>query len=56
MGHDVMGCQDCWVHSDIVYCEKSKYHPNHSYHCCPPWQNCYCLAPEYSLDLSAPRP
>ena len=21
--HDVMGCQDCWVHGDIVYCEKS---------------------------------
>ena len=24
--HDVMGCQDHWVHGDIVYCEKSKYH------------------------------
>ena len=54
--HDVMGCQDCWVHGDIMYCEKSKYDPNHPHHCCPPWQNCYCLAPEYSsvrkLDLS----
>ena len=54
--HDVMGCQDCWVQGDIVYCEKSKYHPNHPHHCCPPWQNCYCLAPEYSSDLSAPHP
>ena len=54
--HDVMGCRDCWVHGDIVYCEKSKYHPNHPHHRCPPWQNCYCLAPEYSLDLSAPQP
>ena len=26
--HDVMECQDCWVHSDVVYCEKSKFHPN----------------------------
>ena len=34
--HDVMGCQDCWVHGDIVYCEKSKYHPNHPHHHCPP--------------------
>ena len=54
--HDVMGCQDCWVHGDIVYCEKSKFHPNHPHHRCPPWQNCYCLAPEYSSDLSAPQP
>ena len=54
--HDVMSCQDCWVHGDIVYCERSKYHPNHPHHCCPPWQNCYCLAPEYSSDLSAPQP
>ena len=54
--HDVMSCRDCWVHGDIVYCERSKYHPNHPYHQCPPWQNCYCLAPEYSSDLSAPRP
>ena len=54
--HDVMGCWDCWVHGDIVYCEKSKYHPNHPHHCCPPWQNCYCLAPEYSSDLSTPHP
>ena len=54
--HDVMGCQDCWVHNDIVYCEKSKFHPNHPHHCCPPWQNCYCLAPKYSSDLSAPYP
>ena len=54
--HDMMGCQDCWVHGDIVYCEKSKFHPNHLHHCCPPWQNCYCLAPEYSSDLSAPQP
>ena len=30
--HDVMGCQDCWVHGDIVYCERSKYHPNHPHH------------------------
>ena len=56
MEHDVMGCWDCWVHGDIVYCEKSKFHPNHPHHCCPPWQNCYCLAPEYSSDLSAPQP
>ena len=54
--HDVMGCRDCWVHGDIVYCEKSKYHPNHPHNCCPPWQNCYCLAPEYSSDLSTPHP
>ena len=54
--HDVMGCCDCWVHGDIVYCEWSKYHPNHPHHWCPPWQNCYCLAPEYSLDLFAPQP
>src|ERR1700743_2916604 len=54
--HDVMSCRDCWVHGDIVYCERSKYHPNHPYHQCPPWQNCYCLAPEYSSDLSAPHP
>ena len=54
--HDVMSCWDCWVHGDIVYCERSKYHPNHPYHQCPPWQNCYCLAPEYSSDLSALRP
>ena len=54
--HDVMGCRDCWVHGDIVYCEKSKFHPNHPHHHCPPWQNCYCLAPEYSSDLSAPCP
>ena len=54
--HDVMGCRDCWVHGDIVYCERSKYHPNYPYHRCPPWQNCYCLAPEYSSDLSAPCP
>ena len=53
MEYDVMGCRDCWVHSDIVYCEKSKFHPNHPHHCCPPWQNCYCLASEYSSDLSA---
>ena len=52
--HDVMGCQDCWVHGDGVYCEKSKFHPNHPHHCCPPWQNCYCLAPEYSSDVPAP--
>ena len=54
--HDVMDCQDCWVHGDIVYCEQSKYHPNHPHHRCPPWQNCYCLAPKYSSDLSAPHP
>ena len=53
--HDVMGCQDCWVHGDIVYCERSKYHPNHPHYWCPPWQNCYCLAPEYSSNFSAPR-
>ena len=56
MEHDVMGCRDCWVQGDVVYCKKSKFHPNHPHHCCPPWQNCYCLAPEYSSDLSAPRP
>ena len=56
MEHDVMGCRDYWVHSDIVYCEKSKFHPNHPHHCCSPWQNCYCLAPEYSSDVSAPYP
>ena len=56
MEHNVMGCRDCWVHGDIVYCEKSKFHPNHPHHRCPPWQNCYCLAPEYSSDLSAPQP
>ena len=44
MEHDVMSCRDCWVHGDIVYCEKSKFHPNHPHHRCPPWQNCYCLA------------
>ena len=54
--HDVMSCWDCWVHGDIVYCERSKYHLNHPHHCCPPWRNCYCLAPEYSSNLSAPRP
>ena len=56
MEHDVMRCMDCWVQGDVVYCEKSKFHPNHPHHCCPPWQNCYCLALEYSSDLSAPRP
>ena len=56
MEHDVMGCRDCWVHGDIVYCKKSKFHPNHPHHRCPPWQNCYCLVPEYSSDLSAPQP
>ena len=56
MEHDVMGCRDCWVHGDIVYCEKSKFHPNYPHHRCPPWQNCYCLAPKYSSDLSAPQP
>ena len=50
--HDAMSCGDCWVNGDIVYCERSKYHPNHPYHCCSAWQNCYCLAPEYSRDLS----
>ena len=30
--HDVMGCRDCWVQGDIVYCEKNKYHPNHPHH------------------------
>ena len=54
--HDVMGCWDCWVQGHVVYCEKSKFHPNHPYHRCPPWQNCYCLAPEYSSDFLAPRP
>ena len=54
MEHDVMGCRDCWVQGDVVYCEKSKFHPNHPHHCCPPLQNCYCLAPKYSSDLSAP--
>ena len=56
MEHDVMGCRDCWVQGDVVSCEKSKFHPNHPHRCCPPWQNCYCLAPEYSSDISAPRP
>ena len=56
MEHDVMGCRDCWVQGDVVYCEKSKFHPNHPHHRCPPWQNCYCLAPKYSSDLSAPQP
>ena len=50
--HDVMSCRDCWVNGDVVYCEQSKYHPNHTYHCCPSWQNCYCLALEYSSDLT----
>ena len=54
--HDVMGCRDCWVQGDVVYCEKSKFHPNHPHHHCPPWQNCCCLAPEYSSDPSAPCP
>ena len=54
--HDMMGCRDCWVQGDVVYCEKSEFHPNHPHHCCPPWQNCYCLAPEYGSDLSAPQP
>ena len=54
--HDVMGCWDCWVQGDVVYCEKSKFHLNHPHHRCPPWQNCYCLALEYSSDLSAPCP
>ena len=54
--HDMMGCQDCWIQGDVVYCEKSKFHPNHPHHRCPPWQNCYCLAPKYSSDLSAPQP
>ena len=54
--HGVMGCWDCVVHGDIVYCENSKFHPNHPHHHCPPWQNCYCLASEYSSDLSAPYP
>ena len=52
MEHDMMSCRDCLVHGDIVYCEQSKYHPNHPYHCCSPWQNCYYLALEYSSDLS----
>ena len=56
MEYDVMGCRDCWVQGDVMYCEKSKFHPNHPHHCCPPWQNCYCLAPEYSSHLSVPRP
>ena len=56
MEHDVMRCRDCWVQGDVVYCKKSKFHPNHPHHQCPSWQNCYCLAPEYSLDLSAPQP
>ena len=54
--HDVMGCWDCWVQGDVVYCEKSKFHLNHPHHRCPPWQNCYRLALEYSSDLSAPCP
>ena len=27
--HDVMGCHDCWVNGDIVYCAWSRYHPQH---------------------------
>ena len=27
MEQDVMGCQDCWVHSDIVYCERVSFIP-----------------------------
>ena len=49
--HDTMSCGDCWVKGGIVYCEQSKYYPNHPYHCCPLLQNCYCLAPEYRSDL-----
>ena len=45
--HDVMGCPDCWVNGDIVYCARSWFHPNHPYHKCPSWQSCYCLAPEF---------
>ena len=54
--HDVLGCRDCWVQGDVVYCKKRKFHPNHPYHRCPPWQNCYCLAPGYGSGLSAPHP
>ena len=25
--YDVMGCQDCWVHGDIVYCERASFIP-----------------------------
>ena len=45
--HDMLGCKDCWVNGDIVYCERSRYHPNHPYHKCPSWQSCYCLALQY---------
>lgn len=44
--HDVMGCSDCWVNGDIVYCAQSRFHLNHHYHKCPSFQSCYCLAPE----------
>ena len=43
--HNVMGCSNCWVNGDIVYCARSQFHPNHPYHKCPGWQSCYCLAP-----------
>ena len=44
--HDVMmGCKDCWVNGDIVYCTQSWYNSQHLYHKCPSWQSCYCLAP-----------
>ena len=25
--HDVMGCQECWVNGDIVYCAWGYYNP-----------------------------
>ena len=45
--YDIMGCQECWVNGDIVYCVQSWYNPQHPYHKCPPWQSCYCLTPEF---------
>ena len=30
--HDVLGCKECFVHGDIVYCEQSRYNLNcHEY-------------------------
>jgi len=40
--HDVMGCQDCFVGGQIVYCPKSCYNPVHRYHLCPPGEACTC--------------
>ena len=37
MEHDALSCGDCWVNGDVVYCERSKYHPNHPHHHCLSW-------------------